>query len=75
MIMMTRHQQLTALQVQEERTAGQLLSIIAHEQSPSERSRKLSLAFWHAGRASALEDQATAEDEQARGTPRGSSRS
>jgi hypothetical protein len=45
-------------QAQCERSAGSLLTKICHEQSALERQRLLSLAFWHAGRASAFEDEA-----------------
>ena len=50
-----KESQLTHEQAQAERTAGQLLTKIAHEPQPQERARLLWLAFWHAGRAEAFE--------------------
>jgi hypothetical protein len=45
-------------QAQAERSAGSLLTKVCHETSALERQRLLSLAFWHAGRATAFEDEA-----------------
>jgi hypothetical protein len=51
-------------QAQAERSAGQLLTKVCHEMSALERQRLLSLAFWHAGRAAAFEDEAKRQAER-----------
>ena len=56
--------ELVQQQAQAERTAGQLLTKICHEESSVERARLLSLAFWHAGRATAYEDEARQQAEK-----------
>ena len=67
--------ELVQQQAQAERSAGQLLTKVCHEASALERQRLLSLAFWHAGRASAFEDEAQRQaaeniDTKTRGTRR-----
>jgi len=55
---MTDSERLTALQSQSERTAGQILTRVCHEESAQERARLMSLAFWFAGRSTAYEEEA-----------------
>jgi hypothetical protein len=49
---------LTTACVLAERTAGSILTRVTHEETPAERARLMSLAFWYAGRAEAYADEA-----------------
>lgn len=66
--------ELVQKQAQAERTAGSLLTKICHEENPQERARLLWLAFWHAGRAIAYEEEAQEQAEKAGNERRGPGR-
>lgn len=65
------HARLVHAQAQAERVAGQLLTQVCHQASAGERARLLSLAFWHAGYAGALDDLARQVGERESANARG----